>query len=42
MPILGTMEINKEGDRNMIKGALQTFNTSNDENINKLISKFDN
>lgn len=42
MSILGTMEINKEGDRNMIKGALQTFNTSNDENINKLISKFDN
>ena len=40
MSILEIIEINREGDKNMIKGALQTFNTNNDENINILISKF--
>lgn len=42
MSILEVIEINREGDKNMIKGALQTFNTNNDDNIDKLISKFDN
>lgn len=41
MSILEVLEINREGDKNMIKGALQTFNTNNDDNIDKLISKFD-
>lgn len=41
MSILEALEINREGDKNMIKGALQTFNTNNDDNIDKLISKFD-